>query len=217
MPPYLRQNKLLLQIDDYSHDSRLNVQQTTINHRLVVIQTLSMGATFDMLFAMVVQSRIFVTAGDLEIDISGATVEVDARLIQMRHDDTWSIVLERLRDARNAAIDAAIDAARDVGLPDRGSAFRALVETCSLGKKPDQVLAAIHYLRDVEKITDSPPRVVNQLFTDADIEPPGNLSLYLNRLKERGLLMVPIQYGDKNRFSLLTSAGKAHLDKQSTS
>ena len=54
-----------------------------------------MGATFDVLFAMVVQSRIFVTAGDLEIDISGATVEVDARLIQMRHDDTWSIVLER--------------------------------------------------------------------------------------------------------------------------
>ena len=47
-----------------------------------------MGATFDVLFAMVVQSRIFVTAGDLEIDISGAAVEVDARLIQMRHDDT---------------------------------------------------------------------------------------------------------------------------------
>ena len=114
MPPCLRQNKLLLQIDDYTHNSSLNVGQTRICQRLVVIQTLSMGATFRVLFAMVVQSRIFVTAGDLEIDISGATVEVDARLIQMRHDDTWSIVLERLRDARNAAIDAAIDAARDV-------------------------------------------------------------------------------------------------------
>ena len=31
---------------------------------------------------------------------------------------------------------------------------------------------------------------------------PGNLSLYLNRLKERGLLMVPLEHGDKNRFSL---------------
>ncbi len=166
---------------------------------------------------MVSQARIVITAGDLEIDVSGAAVEVDARLIQMRHDDTWSIVLQRLRDARDAAIDAAIDAARDVGLPERGFAFRSLIENCSLIKKPDQVLAAIHYLRDVEQINDSPPRVVDQLFTDAGIEPPGNLSLYLNRLKERGLLMVPAEYGDKNRFSLLTDAGRAHLDKQSTS
>jgi hypothetical protein len=175
------------------------------------------GSNFSQSDTMVSQSRFIVTAGDLEIDLSGATVEVDARLIQMRRDDTWSIVLERLRDARDAAIDAAIDAAREVGLPDRGSAFRALIENCSLSKKPDQVLAAIHYLRDVEGIADSPPRVVNQLFSDAGIEPPGNLSLYLNRLKERGLLIVPLEHGDKNRFSLLTDAGRAHLDKQSTS
>ena len=175
------------------------------------------GSNFSQPDTMVSQSRFIVTAGDLEIDLSGATVEVDARLIQMRRDDTWSIVLERLRDARDAAIDAAIDAAREVGLPDRGSAFRALIENCSLSKKPDQVLAAIHYLRDVEGIADSPPRVVNQLFSDAGIEPPGNLSLYLNRLKERGLLIVPLEHGDKNRFSLLTDAGRAHLDKQSTS
>ena len=184
--------------------------------RLALIQTLSMRGTMGNCDTMVTQAKIFISAGDLEIDISGATVEVDARLIQMRHDDTWSIVLQRLRDARDAAIDAAIDAAREVGLPERGFAFRSLIDNCSLVKKPDQVLAAIHYLRDVERINDSPPRVVNQLFTDAGIEPPGNLSLYLNRLKERGLLMVPIEYGDKNRFSLLTDAGRAHLDKQST-
>ena len=62
---------------------------------------------------MVAQAKIVVTAGDLEIDVSGATVEVDARLIQMRHDDTWSIVLERVKDARDAAIEAAIDAAKE--------------------------------------------------------------------------------------------------------
>ena len=135
---------------------------------------------------MVAQAKITVTAGDLEIDVSGATVEVDARLIQMRHDDTWSIVLERVKEARDAAIEAAIDAARDAGLPERGSAFRSLVENCALNKKPDQVLAAIHYLRDVENVRDSPPRVVNQLFSDGGIDPPGNLSLYLNRLRERG-------------------------------
>ena len=169
------------------------------------------------LIPMVAQAKITVTAGDLEIDVSGATVEVDARLIQMRHDDTWSIVLERVKDARDAAIEAAIDAARDAGLPERGSAFRSLVENCALNKKPDQVLAAIHYLRDVENVQDSPPRVVNQLFSDGGIDPPGNLSLYLNRLRERGLLEVPFEHGDKNRFAILTDAGRAHLDKQSTS
>ena len=153
---------------------------------------------------MVAQAKIMVTAGDLEIDVSGATVEVDARLIQMRHDDTWSIVLERVKEARDAAIEAAIDAARDAGLPERGSAFRSLVENCALNKKPDQVLAAIHYLRDVENVQDSPPRVVNQLFSDGGIDPPGNLSLYLNRLRERGLLEVPFEHGDKNRFAILT-------------
>ena len=91
-----------------------------------------MRVSLDKVITMVSQSRILITAGDMEIDVSGATVEVDARLIQMRHDDTWSIVLERLRDARDAAIDAAIDAARDIGLPERGSAFRALVENCTL-------------------------------------------------------------------------------------
>lgn len=217
MPPIRGQHRPLLQIDDWIRVIPQISIQGFVFQSLVLIQTLSMRASLDELFTMVTQSRFTVTAGDLEIDLSGATVEVDARLIQMRHDDTWTIVLERLRDARHAAIDAAIDAARDVGLPERGSAFRALVENCSLNKKPDQVLAAIHYLRDVESVTDSPPRVVNQLFSDAGIEPPGNLSLYLNRLKERGLLMVPLKFGDKNRYSLLTDAGRAHLDKQSTS
>ena len=169
---------------------------------------------FLRMIPMVAQAKIMVTAGDLEIDVSGATVEVDARLIQMRHDDTWSIVLERVREARDAAIEAAIDAARDAGLPERGSAFRSLVENCALVKKPDQVLAAIHYLRDVENVQDSPPRVVNQLFSDGGLDPPGNLSLYLNRLRERGLLEVPYEHGDKNRFAVLTDAGRAHLDKQ---
>ena len=102
-------------------------------------------------------------------------------------------------------------------MPERGSAFRRLIDNCNIYRTGDVILAAIHYLRDVEKIKDSPPRVVNQLFSEAEIEPPGNLSLYLNRLKERGLLMVPLEHGDKNRFSLLTDAGRAHLDKQSVS
>jgi hypothetical protein len=85
-----------------------------------------------------------------------------------------------------------------------------------LKRKPDQVLGAIHYLREVEGVSDSPPRVINQLFEDAGMESPGNLSLYLNRLRERKFLVIPDGNEDKNRFAVLSVEGRAHLDKRST-
>ena len=91
----------------------------------------------------------------------------------------------------------------------------ALIENCSLIRKPDQVLGAIQYLRDVEGINDSPPRVIDNLFEDAGLEPPGNLSLYLNRLRERGFLVTPPSAKEKNRYAILTPEGRAHLDKRS--
>ena len=159
--------------------------------------------------------RLTIQAGDVEIDLEGAAIQIDEQLLQTKTEHTWTVLLERIREAREAALEAAVAAARDAGLPERGSAFRALLENCALTRKPDQVLGAIHYLRDVEGISDSPPRVVNDLFTDAGIDPPGNLSLYLNRLKERNFLMVPSGKDDKNRFAILTPEGRAHLDKRS--
>ena len=159
--------------------------------------------------------RLTIQAGDVEIDLEGAAIQIDEQLLQTKTEHTWTVLLERIREAREAALEAAVSAARDAGLPERGSAFRALLENCALSRKPDQVLGAIHYLRDVEGISDSPPRVVNDLFTDAGIDPPGNLSLYLNRLKERNFLMVPAGKDDKNRFAILTPEGQAHLDKRS--
>lgn len=159
--------------------------------------------------------RLTIQAGDVEIDLEGAAIQIDEQLLQTKTEHTWTVLLERIREAREAALEAAVSAARDAGLPERGSAFRALLENCALTRKPDQVLGAIHYLRDVEGINDSPPRVVNDLFTDAGIDPPGNLSLYLNRLKDRNFLMVPTGKDDKNRFAILTPEGQAHLDKRS--
>jgi len=159
--------------------------------------------------------RLTIQAGDVEIDLEGAAIQIDEQLLQTKTEHTWTVLLERIREAREAALEAAVSAARDAGLPERGSAFRALLENCALTRKPDQVLGAIHYLRDVEGINDSPPRVVNDLFTDAGIDPPGNLSLYLNRLKERNFLVVPTGKDDKNRFAILTPEGQAHLDKRS--
>ena len=159
--------------------------------------------------------RLTIQAGDVEIDLEGAAIQIDEQLSHIRAEHTWTVLLERIREARESAMEAAVTAAREAGLPERGSAFRALLENCALTRKPDQVLGAIHYLRDVEGIEDSPPRIVNELFTDAGIDPPGNLSLYLNRLKDRNFLMVPANKDDKNRFAILTPEGQAHLDKRS--
>ena len=117
-------------------------------------------------------AKVLIRAGDVEIDISGAQTSVHERLIRIKEDDTWSIALSRIRNARENAIEAAVEAARDAGLPERGSSFKALIDNCSLIRKPDQVLGAIQYLRDVEGVNDSPPRVIDQLFEDAGLEPP---------------------------------------------
>tara|TARA_B100000700_G_scaffold322841_1_gene425270 strand:+ start:3660 stop:4160 length:501 start_codon:yes stop_codon:yes gene_type:complete len=161
------------------------------------------------------EARVLIRAGDVEIDLSGAQTSVDERLTRVKEDDTWSIALSRIRNARERAIEAAVEAAREAGLPERGSAFRSLIENCNLIRKPDQVLGAIQYLRDVEGVNDSPPRIINQLFEDAGLEPPGNLSLYLNRLHERGFLVTPPSAKEKNRYAILTPEGRAHLDKRS--
>ena len=163
------------------------------------------------------EARVLIRAGDVEIDISGAQTSVHERLTRVKEDDTWSIALSRIRNARERAIEAAVEAAREAVLPERGSAFRALIENCNLIRKPDQVLGAIQYLRDVEGVNDSPPRVIDQIFEDAGLEPPGNLSLYINRLKERKFIQIPSKYGDKNRYAELTEEGRQHLEEKSTS
>lgn len=164
-----------------------------------------------------VDSRIYIRVGDIEIDIAGGQEEVDAKVLKLRKGEAWSQAISKVRQARELAIAAAVEAARRGGLPERGSAFKTLIDNCNLIKKPDQVLAAIHYLRDVEGVNDSPPRTINSLFEDAAIPAPGNLSLYLNRLRDRGFLTIPPSAHEKNRYAILTPEGRAHLDKRSNS
>jgi hypothetical protein len=163
-------------------------------------------------------SRIYVRVGEnIEIDVAGAQSEVDTKLLRIRKGEAWSHAIAKVRQARENAISAAVEAAKRSGLPERGSAFKALVDNCILTKKPDQVLAAIHYLRDVEGVNDSPPRTINNLFADAGMPAPDNLSLYLNRLRDRGFLTIPPSADEKNRYAILTPEGRAHLDKRSNS
>lgn len=161
-------------------------------------------------------AKISVTAGDVEFELDGSPTEIEERLSHLRQDDSWGIMIERLKKARDEALDTAVDAAKKSDLPRRGADFKKMIDTYSLKRKPDQVLGAIHYLRDVEKVMDSPPRVINQLFDDAGIESPGNLSLYLNRLREREFLILPNGSEDKNRYAILSPEGQEHLNKRST-
>ena len=160
-------------------------------------------------------SRVLIRVGDVEIDISGSQKEVDAQMMDIREGEQWSTAIAKVRSAREAAIAAAVEAAKKSGMPERGSAFRSLIENSTLTKKPDQVLAAIQYLRDVEGTADSPPRVLKKLFDDSGLGAPDNLSLYLNRLVERGFLTCPPGSKDKNRYAVLTPEGRAHLDRRS--
>ena len=161
-------------------------------------------------------NRILVRVGDVELDLTGTAKEIDARMAKEMQNEIWSSALANIRNAREAASEAAREAARNSGLPERGSAFKTLCDNNNLNRKPDQVLAAIQYLREVEGVHDSPPRVIQQLFDNAGIEHPGNLSLYLNRLRERGFLTYPAGDGNKkNRVAIVTTEGRTHLDSRS--
>ena len=152
----------------------------------------------------------------MEVDIAGSASEIDATILQQLESEVWSSALARIRAAREIAIEAARLAAKESGLPERGSAFSALCTNNNLHRKPDQVLAAIQYLREVEGVHDSPPRVLEQLFIDSNMDAPGNLSLYLNRLRERNYIQYPAGEGNKkNRYAILTTEGRAHLDGRS--
>lgn len=159
--------------------------------------------------------KISVTAGDVEIDYEGSAPAIGEMLALLRQDDSWSIMIERLRVAKNTAMESNKSATATKGESPRGGDFAALIENCSLKRKPEQVLGAIHYLREIEGVMDSPPRAINQLFEDAGMQAPGNLSLYLNRLRERNFLVIPEGSEDKNRFAILSEEGRAHLDKRS--
>jgi len=86
-------------------------------------------------------------------------------------------------------------------------------------------LAAIHYLRFVEKETNTPPRELKNLVSQSgkwdekEVE-KWNLSLYINRMLEGGVtgkkqepfLEYPAGLPKKNRYVVLTDAGRNYLE-----
>ena len=157
-------------------------------------------------------NKISIQVGEFEFESEGSQIEVDEKFARFKEEGFWNIISERLEEAKDIAID--VSTSQQDSISDRGMKFRTLVENCSLEGKPEQVLGALHFLRDVEGLDDCPPRVINALFEQANIEPPGNLSLYINRLIEKEFLSIPKKHGEKNRFAELTEAGRKHLENK---
>ena len=169
--------------------------------------------------------RIYIRAGSEEIDLSGSAREVNDAWLNITKQDTWQSTLSRIRVARQEAIESAREVAIRSGIPERGSAFRRLIDTYGIEKKSNVILAAIHYLRSVEKESDTPPRDLRKLisqskkWTEEDVS-KWNLSLYISRMLEGGsdqspMLEYPKDMPEKNRYVVLTDAGIDHLEKMS--
>lgn len=171
--------------------------------------------------------RIWIRVGSTEVDLTGSAREVNDSWLKLKEQDTWASALSKVRAARQDAIEAARQSLSENGIPERGSAFRRLLENCNIFRTGDVILAAIHYLRSVEKEDDTPPRAIKKLIADCgrwseEELKKWNLSLYINRMLEessdRGkpaLLAYPAGM-EKNRYVILTDAGRDYLERLSS-
>ena len=65
--------------------------------------------------------KIAVTAGDVEIDHEGSAPAIGEMLALLRQDDSWSIMIERLKVARNAVIETNKSSSKGEGDASRGA------------------------------------------------------------------------------------------------
>ena len=169
--------------------------------------------------------KLCLILGSKEFELSDYTREADDRWLKVSQQDTWSSTLSRVRIARQEALERTIEAIRSSGFPDRGSSFAKILDTCGIEKRKDVVLAAIQYLRSVEKEMVTKPRDLRRLIVETGkwkkrAVQDWNISLHIRRMLETNnlgsrlpLLEYPRRKPKKNAFVVLTEAGRDHLDK----
>jgi len=169
---------------------------------------------------------LFLRLGSQDINLADYTREASDRWLKVTNQDTWSSTLSRVRVARQEALENTLEAVRASGFPDRGSSFERLLNSCKIENKADVILAAIQYMRSVEKEGSTPPRELRRLieetgkWTKRSVK-KWNISLYIGRMLESGqggtesFLEYPRRKPKKNSFVVLTEAGRDHLDKLS--
>ena len=169
--------------------------------------------------------RIYIKVGSDIIDLTGSSKEVQEDWLKIKEGDSWEEKLLKIKNARDSAVQIAAQRAVQSGIPERGSAFRRVLDSCNIEKTGDVILAAINYLRFVEKETNTPPRELKNLvsqsgkWSEEDVE-KWNLSLYINRMLEGGVsgkkmepfLEYPPGMPKKNRYVVLTDAGRNYLE-----
>ena len=87
--------------------------------------------------------------------------------MKIKEDESWEGMLTTIRNARDSAVQTAAERTRQSGIPERGSALEELLDSCEQEKTGDVILAAIHYLRFVEKETNTPPRELKNLVSQS--------------------------------------------------
>ena len=109
--------------------------------------------------------RVFIRVGSEEIDLTGSDSEVEASLTRILKTDTWQSALSKIRKSRDSAIENATRSALEAKIPERGTSFGHLLNTCGIDKTGDIILASIHYLRSVEREANTPPREIRRLIS----------------------------------------------------
>jgi len=169
---------------------------------------------------------IFLVLGTQEINLANYTREANDRWLKISPQDTWSSSISRVRIARQEALESTMEAVRTSGFPDRGSSFARLLESSGIEKRSDVVLAAIQYMRSVEKEEQTQPRKLRSLIEETrkwSRRSLGkwNISLYISRMLAGGsedgspFLEYPRRKVRRNGFVVLTEAGRDHLDRLS--
>ena len=95
-------------------------------------------------------SKLSIRIGEFEFEYEGSTYEIDEKLAEFKQEGLWGVITERLQDAKEQSIDSSVSVSQEKSISQRGMKFRTLLENCTLDGKPEQVLGAIHFLRDLE-------------------------------------------------------------------
>ena len=111
--------------------------------------------------------RIYIKVGSDIIDLTGSSKEVQEDWLKIKEGDSWKEKLLIIKNARDSAVQVAAQRAVQSGIPERGSAFRRVLDSCNIEKTGDVILAAINYLRFVEKETNTPPRELKNLVSQS--------------------------------------------------
>ena len=170
--------------------------------------------------------ELFLVLGSQEINLADFTREASDRWLKVTPQDTWSSTLSRVRIARQEALESTLEAIRISGFPDRGSSFSRILTSCGIENKSDVILAAVQYMRSVEKESFTTPRELKRLISETGKWTKKsirgwNISLYIGRMLQGGakgsepLLEYPRRKPKKYAYVVLTEAGRDHLDKLS--